>query len=182
MRRAKAGDHGAFDALYQIFLTPVYRFILLRVSDKRTAEDITQVVFLKVYESLERYEERGISPLAYCFKIARHAIIDHWRREKHVEQVAWDEHPLSETLADETSSPLQDAQSGEVQVHIRAALATLKPAERDALVFRFIDGRSTREIAELLDKSPEAVRQLYVRGLRSLRQAVAKYGYENGYE
>lgn len=178
MRRAKIGDRAAFDALYQLFLTPVYRFILLRVSDKRTAEDITQVVFLKVYESLERYEERGVSPLAYCLTIARHAVIDHWRRERHVEQVAWDEHPLAETLADDSPSPLQEAQRGETQTHIRAALATLKPAERDALVFRFIDGRSTREIAELLGKTPEAVRQLYVRGLRSLRQAVSKYGYE----
>ncbi|MDH3324712.1 MAG: RNA polymerase subunit sigma-24, partial [Candidatus Peregrinibacteria bacterium] len=50
MERAKSGDNDAYGELYEQYFTPIFRFILPKVSMRDTAEDLTQVVFIKVFE------------------------------------------------------------------------------------------------------------------------------------
>jgi RNA polymerase sigma-70 factor (ECF subfamily) len=80
LRRAKEGDEGAFGALYEIYYTPVYRYLFLRSRSKADAEDIAQTVFVKVYASLERFEIHE-EPLCYFFSVARNALIDFHRKK-----------------------------------------------------------------------------------------------------
>ena len=77
MELAKGGDSEAFGHIYHLYLTPVYRFIYFRLRNKEEAEDLTQTVFLKVYQSIHAFQVKNQSPLAYFLTIARNTVIDH---------------------------------------------------------------------------------------------------------
>src|SRR3990167_6465633 len=62
VRRVQNGDSGAFDELYTHIFTPIYRYVYFRVKRKQDAEDIAQTVFLRAYQSLPRFEDKGVNP------------------------------------------------------------------------------------------------------------------------
>lgn len=169
MRRAKGGDQQAFGELYEQYLTPVYRYIYLRVKHASTAEDLTQQVFLKVFASLERYQEQG-KPLAYFFTVARNSIADHWRKKKPI---------IPETPVEES----YDLEAKDEQIeerldrdnaieHIKTHIQTLPPAHQDILILRFIEERTTKEIAQITGKNEAAIRQTQSRALKKLRSLI----------
>lgn len=162
---AKAGDEKAFDALYRLFYTPVFRYIRLRVRDRRQAEDLTQTVFLKVYGALPRFEYGNVAPLAYFFTVARNTVIDHWRKEG---RVVYDDDVIAhkrETVAEEKS----ESYAREVKEVIWQAIEQLTGDQREVIVYKFIHELETKEIATLLNKTEEAIRQLQSRGLKTMR-------------
>src|SRR3990172_3766788 len=83
VHQAKSGDADAFARLYDAYVERVYRYIFFRVADDQTAEDLTSLVFLRVWEHLSRYRLDG-SFLAWLYTIARNAVIDHYRTRKEV--------------------------------------------------------------------------------------------------
>ncbi|MGH2606784.1 MAG: RNA polymerase sigma factor, partial [Anaerolineales bacterium] len=80
--RAQQGDRAAFGKLYTRYLTPIYRYLRSRLSDPRDAEDLTESAFLKAYQALPRYRERGWPFSAYLYQVARNALADHFRRQR----------------------------------------------------------------------------------------------------
>ena len=79
--RAKSGDRKAFDLLYTAYLTPVYRYILIRVKNSQDTEDIVQETFLKAFQAIERYRDEKGSMLPYLFTIARNLLINHGKKK-----------------------------------------------------------------------------------------------------
>jgi DNA-directed RNA polymerase specialized sigma24 family protein len=79
---ATAGDTEAVGQLYDRLLTPVYRYIAVRVRRREDAEDITQLVFERIVSSLPRYRHAGKPFTAFAFRIARTAVVDHQRRRR----------------------------------------------------------------------------------------------------
>ncbi|KKU85720.1 MAG: hypothetical protein UY14_C0015G0015 [Parcubacteria group bacterium GW2011_GWA1_47_9] len=57
MQLAKNGDTEAFGRLYELYFTPVYRYIYLRTKNKEEAEDLSQAVFVKVFKSIGAFRE-----------------------------------------------------------------------------------------------------------------------------
>jgi RNA polymerase sigma-70 factor (ECF subfamily) len=163
---AKAGDSEAFGTLYQLYYTPVYRYIYLRTKSKTQAEDITQTVFLKVYKTLGRWEATESSPLAYFFTVARNSIIDHWRKESH--GTVYDDEVVRDFDGQEGSA-VDDFEKRETEEIVHSALGILTEDQQEVMRLKFISDLSTAEIARMLDKSEEAVRQLQSRALKLLR-------------
>lgn len=166
VQRAAAGDAGAFGALFDQFGPRVHRFIQLRVREPADAEDLLQGVFLKVLQSLPRYQERGLPFAAWLFQIARNAIIDYGRTS----------HPLA-SLDAATHQPGGGddpadlvALAGERE-RLRATLDRLPADQRDVLIYRYFAGLSTREIGALMGRREGSVRTLQFRALAALRQA-----------
>src|SRR5437870_2609702 len=80
--RAKSGDRNAFDSLYRLYVTPLYRYVLIRMRSHEDAEDIVQDTFLKAYDALPRYEHTKESMLPYLFTIARNLLINHGKKKR----------------------------------------------------------------------------------------------------
>lgn len=165
MRRAKAGDETAIAAIYELYFTPVYRYLRLRVANREDCEDLVQMVFLKAYQAFPNFQEREGSPLAYFFTIARNLAIDHWRKQRgHL-------HSDIESFELIDGSEASDqALAGEGKRLVYQALAKLKKDQREVLILRFINELSNREIAGIMEKTEEAVRQIQSRALRALRK------------
>lgn len=171
MRQAKGGDREAFGELYKMYFTPVYRFIYFKVGTKEVAEDITQTVFLRIYEARDRFEERTRSSLlAYFFAIARNAVIDHWRKKK---DALLEETFLDPSLVkDNAASPLEETEQRLTAQRMQGVLCKLTSDQQEVIALKFMQEFSNQEIAVFLGKSKEAVRQLQCRALKALRTSL----------
>jgi RNA polymerase sigma-70 factor (ECF subfamily) len=166
IERAQKGDKEAFSQLYTIYFAPLYRYVYFRIQSKAEAEDLTQEVFIKAYGSFSRYAYSGTSPLAYFYTIARNAIID-FRRKKKILILHEDDLLF---IADDHDTPEDSAIRNQNSEMVHRAIASLNEDQQDVVVLHFIDGLSTKEIATMLDKSEEAIRQIQSRALKTLRR------------
>lgn len=165
VEQARAGDAEAFGQIFDRFHDPIYRYIVSRVNRPSDAEDLTQIVFVKVLEALPRYESRGIPFGGWLFRLARNAVIDFVRtRHDHAELDSIAEQPTDETAPDEVAATRERIDA------IGAALSALTDEQRDAIALRFFAGLSAREAAEAMGKQEGTVRGLQFRAIAALRR------------
>lgn len=169
MLSAKHGDTDAFALLYQQFFTPVYRYVLSKLNDKSEAEDLAQTVFVRAFEAKERYQDRGKSPLAYFFTIARNLIINYQQKKRDITLRKEESLSLFEQIPDERKNPHEQIQEKEKNTALSALLKKLKPAHREIIELKFLKGYSNADIAKKTKKSEANVRQIQVRALRKLQ-------------
>ena len=156
-------DPDSFRSFYDAMLPQVYGYLLHRCSGSvSTAEDLTQETFLAAVAELRKGREID-NPPAWVIGIARHKLLDHYRRQARVERVV--------TLDDDEGADLPADRGEAAREQTVAALALVPAAQRAALVLRHLDGYSVPEVAGLLGRSVEAVESLLARGRVSFRRA-----------
>jgi RNA polymerase sigma-70 factor (ECF subfamily) len=166
---AQRGDQAAFGSLYEQYAPLVYRFLRRRLDgDDEIVQDLTEDVFVKVYEKLDRYVERGLPFTAWLYRIAHNHLVDHLRALPRMSTTTLDAvAEVPERTATAAFSRVLDRQS------LEPALARLTPEQRQAVELRFIDGMSVAETAEAMGRSDEAVKKLQARALANLRRHLA---------
>ncbi len=161
VRRAQSGDTGAVEFLYQQYVEAIYRYIYYRVSSRNDAEDLTAEVFVKMVEGLSHYRFTGAPFEAWLYRIASSRVIDFRRRQYR--------HPvsdLSENLADTNHNRPEDQIQNRQEVEtLRNALRQLTDDEQTLLILRFVEHKSHQEAAEIMSKSPAAVKAMQHRAL-----------------
>ena len=173
-QQAKTGDSQAFGRLYEMYFTPVYRFIWLRVREKELADDLAQTVFLKVYEAISQVKDKAGSPLAYFFTVARNTVIDHWRKKKEV--LIRQEEDVWINIPDKAPGPAEQLGRKESANRVLESLDHLSDDQREIIILKFINQLSNKEISELTQRTEDAIRQTQCRALKSLRQIIKSYG------
>lgn len=163
--RAKQGDAHAYGLLYRRYAEPIYKYIRLRVGDDHTAQDLTEVVFLRSYESLKRYRERGLRFSAYLYQVARNLLVDHYRQAS--DTVSIDE--VEPAFGDRLTMDERFIQHEQVEL-IKQALRRLPEEYQEIIRLRVILDMSTQEAAQWMKKSDGAVRVLLHRALKALRR------------
>jgi RNA polymerase sigma-70 factor (ECF subfamily) len=172
IERAKLGEVEAFGCLYERYLESIYRYIRTRVAEDRTAEDLTETVFLRSFESLSRYKDKGLRFSAFLYQVARNLLVDHYRQEE-------EELPIEN--ADQIS--ISPARIDDTIVHqdqvdsLRESLEALPEEYREIIRLRVLLELSTKECAQWMGRSEGAVRVLLHRAIKSLKRQVVK-GYE----
>lgn len=163
---AQQGDQMAFATLYEQYSPLVFRFLRRRLDgSEQIVEDLTEDVFVKVYEKLDRYVERGLPFTAWLYRIAHNHLVDYLRSLPRLSTHSLDEvaeMPEPETTSDYTR--VLDRQS------LEPALARLTPEQRQAVELRFLQGMSVAETATTMGRSDEAVKKLQARALANLRR------------
>jgi RNA polymerase sigma-70 factor (ECF subfamily) len=176
IRKAKKGETEAFGDLYERYAEAVFRFVYSQTVNRFDAEDITADVFLRAWNSLPRYEERGYSFSAYLFRIARNVMIDRSRKQKPVSEIPDDE------LLNEPGQLLSEPSAmmaAKIQHHeIVKFLSQLREDYRTVLILRFFNDLSTEETSAAMGRSKGAVRVLQHRALSALRQLLPEQGFE----
>lgn len=171
IRRARAGDHDALALLYRRFLPVVYRFILARVADTPTAEDITSETFFAVIERIsETRAHDELTFAAWTLGIARNQVATHYRRQRARPTMRLDAPAAAQdllTVADE-GDPLSVITARERWAEVVGALNQLTEEQRSVLLYRVILGYSAEDVGALLDKQAGAIRALQFRALASL--------------
>jgi RNA polymerase sigma-70 factor (ECF subfamily) len=163
IHRARGGDAEAVVALYQAHSPAIFRYFLLRVSERTAAEDLTGEVFEKMVAALPRYEERGLPFAAWLFRIAHDRWVDFQRRSQHRQT-----EPLSDWLESDEPGTEAQALARTERARLLAVIETLTDEQRSVVQLRFVEGYSLEEVAQLLGKNTGAIKALQHRALQQL--------------
>lgn len=167
IEKAKSGDNEAFGVLYEQYYLPIFRYIHFRIKKKEDTQDLVQIVFLKVYESIERYEDRGKDPLSFFFTVARTTVIDYLRRKKDL--------PLYENVDIKTEDgPEEYAETNEQAELVNQSIQGLNEDQKEVILLKFMAELPNNEIATQIGKSEESVRQIQHRALEILKKKLKK--------
>ena len=168
VQRAKSGDSEAFAQLYDAYIARVYRYIYFRVTDDAAAEDLTSQVFLKAWESLDRYQMSSSPFVAWLYTIAKNLVIDYYRTKK--ESV-----PLEDVHAlTNHETPVEEVESRFDLQAMRDALQFLTDDQQQVLILKFIAGLPNENIAKIMNKREGAVRALQMRALQTMAKFMEK--------
>jgi RNA polymerase sigma factor (sigma-70 family) len=137
IRAAAAGDLAAFEAIVLACQGPVWRYLRRFVGDAALAEDLTQETFIRVYRRLDTYRF-GSRFTTWTIQIARNAAIDALRSRERRDR-----------LVDALPAPRAASQPG-LGAEIEAALATLSPKLRDAVLLVEVAGFTYRDAGDVL--------------------------------
>ena len=168
LEQARRFDPDALRALHDRLYEPVYRYVHFKVSDPQASEDLTSEVFLRMLEALKKGKTWKTTPDAWVFGIARNVVADHYRTANRRTEVTLDEHLA---MPDE-NSPTQQFIVAEQHHKLAQALTSLTDEQRDVILLRFIEGLSINDVAEVLNKTPGAIKGLQHRALRVLSEVM----------
>ena len=140
-------------------LPQVYDYVLYRCRNKAVAEDLTSETFLAAVRDVGRSTPEAIS-VAWLIGIARHKLIDHWRRQER------EERRLSMVgVAPEIDTTLDEVEPGRGM----AVLDGMNAMQSAALTLRHVDGLSVPDVAAALGRSIPATETLLSRGRSTFR-------------
>jgi RNA polymerase sigma-70 factor, ECF subfamily len=159
IRRAAAGDVGAFAEIYECCAPGVRRYVGTIVWDRWDAEDVTQEVFVKLFTGLPQYDASRAAFSAWMLRVARNAAIDHLRRHRgHPTLLEFDER----TPVDEAGRACGES--------LRAALEELPASQREILVLRALGGFTPPEVALRVQRSRGCINTLFHRARLSAKE------------
>jgi RNA polymerase sigma-70 factor, ECF subfamily len=161
--RAREGDADAVRLLYLRHADDVYSYVCSIVGEEHAAEDITQIVFARLEQRLQRYQPGSVPFAAWIIRVARNAAIDYVRAQRLV--------PSEEPFDHDAET--DDGSHGRLEA-IREAFSALPADQREVLMLRFVAGLSPAEVARALGRSEPAIHALQHRGRRQLRTELVR--------
>lgn len=185
LERIQSGDKAACAECVERHSADIYRLALRLTGDEQEAEDVMQETFLNAFQAIGTFEGRS-SLGTWLYRIATNAALMR-KRKLRPETIAIGEMkqpgvgPASaQPLFDWCCLPERDFETAETRAHLQEAIQELPDGLRAAFVLRELQGLSTRESAEVLELSEEAVKTRLYRARLWLRERLAPYFAERG--
>jgi RNA polymerase sigma-70 factor (ECF subfamily) len=169
--RAAQADRAAFAALYHRYLDRVYGYAFYQLGDHHDAEDATERIFMAALRALPDFRDQGATFRAWLFRIAHNTVANAHRsraRGRTEPIPEWFERPAPD------ADPARVVAMADELHEVRRAIDRLPDDRRQVILLRFVDELSTAEIAQVLDRSPGAVRVLLHRSLRDLAARLSR--------
>jgi RNA polymerase sigma-70 factor (ECF subfamily) len=170
LRKAQRGDERAFSLIVRAYETPVFNYVLRLVGDRSLAEDLTQEVFLRVYQGLPRFSLR-CKFTTWLFQVTKNRVLDELRaserRPRHL--VALDDVAPLEVL----DAPIE---RGEMIDALWRAINGLSVDLKMALLLRDVTGLSYTEIADSLEITLATVKWRIYKAREEVALALAREG------
>jgi RNA polymerase sigma-70 factor (ECF subfamily) len=158
---AAQADPARFVELYDRCFYRVYAYVSRRAGNRAVAEDVTSEVFEQALENIQKFEWRGAPFVAWLLRIAANALADRWRRTERDSLEAPPDVPDA-----------READDIERRAMLLQLVERLPDAQRRVIELRFGDEKSLRDIAQALERSEGAVKQLQLRALENLRKGM----------
>ena len=153
--------------MYERALPVVYGYLFDRCRDRATAEDLTSETFLAAARTVRSQPDDDVT-VPWLVGVARHKLVDHWRRLARTERVLVEVAADNPTIDEPWDAHVDGLRATEV-------LEELGAHHRAALTLRYVDGLPVRDVADALGRTEHATEALLVRARRAFRQA-----YEEG--
>lgn len=167
---ARAGDESALAELYKLYFPRVYRYILARTGNPYDAEDLTEEVFLRVLDAIERFQWREAPFSAWLFRIAHNAVISQRRKDGARGRPS----PLSEALPVDSQGPEEMVANRLALNEVMKAAETLPDAQRRVIGFRFAAGLTVAETAQAMGKGEGNVKVIQHKAIAKLREMLTE--------
>ncbi|MBA2615659.1 MAG: RNA polymerase sigma factor [Actinobacteria bacterium] len=170
LRKAQRGDERAFVVIVRSYETPLFNYVLRTVGDRALAEDLTQDIFLRIYQGLPGFSLR-CRFTTWIFQIAKNRVLDELRARERRPQA---------TISIEDAPPIDVVDAPFEQVEtidaVWRAVAALNPDLKMALLLRDIVGLAYTEIADSLEITLATVKWRIYKAREEVQLALARDG------
>ncbi|TFG40492.1 MAG: sigma-70 family RNA polymerase sigma factor [Chromatiales bacterium] len=168
IERCIKGDRQAFETLLIQYEKPVFNAAYRMLNNKEDASDVTQTVFLKVYENFDSFDPSRRF-FSWVYRITLNESINWLGKENRLE-------PLQYEIADDGKSPEQEVDSAKLSADVQAALMTIKTDYRTVIILKHFLGCSYMEISDVLEIPEKTVRSRLFSARQLLKDALANTG------
>ena len=170
LRRAQKGDERAFALILRAYETPVFNYVYRIVGDRAMAEDLTQEVFVRVFQALPRFSLR-CKFTTWLFQVTKNRVLDELRaRERRPQSVlAIEDAPRLELV----DPPVERQETIDA---VWRAVEGLNVDLKMALLLRDVVGLSYTEIADSLEITLATVKWRIFKAREEVQQALAREG------
>ena len=168
LRKAQQGDERAFSIILRTYETPVYNYVLRLTGDKALAEDLTQEVFLRVFQGLPRFSLR-CKFTTWLFQVTKNRVLDELRAKERrpLASVNLDDVPPLEVL----DAPVERVEAIDA---LWRAVHDLNVDLKMALLLRDVVGLSYNEIADSLEITLATVKWRIFKAREEVQLALAR--------
>jgi RNA polymerase sigma-70 factor (ECF subfamily) len=174
LRKAQRGDERAFNIIVRTYETPVYNYILRLVGDRALAEDLTQEVFLRVYQGLPKFSLR-CRFTTWLFQVTKNRVLDELRANERRPRtvVTIEDIPPLEVL----DAPVERVEAMDA---VWRSVDDLNVDLKMALLLRDVVGLSYTEIADSLEITLATVKWRIYKAREEVQLALARDGITFG--
>jgi RNA polymerase sigma-70 factor (ECF subfamily) len=174
--RCLAGEDSAWEALLSAYTRRIYNLCYRFTGRVEEAEDVTQEVFIKVFQTLKSYDAAQGSFSTWLNRVARNHLVDHYRRTRkdRVTSSLEDESPTAEEKPSPQIEPTGQVESRERREILQAALDKLSPDLREAVILRDLHDLDYVEIAQVLRVPQGTVKSRINRGRLELGRVLKR--------
>ena len=164
IERCRSGDRKAFEALLAEYEKPVFNAAYRMLNSRDDAQDVTQTVFLKVFENIDQFDPSRRF-FSWIYRITLNESINWLGKTNRLE-------PLTHEAAFEGKGPEQEVESASVSANVQAALMTIKPDYRSVVVMKHFLGCSYGEISQTLEIPEKTVKSRLYSARQQLKDAL----------
>ena len=174
--RCLAGEDSAWEALLKAHSRKIYNLCYRFTGRVEEAEDVTQEVFIKVFQTLKSYHAAQGSFGTWLNRVARNHLVDHYRRARkdRVTSSLEDELPEAEQQPSPHMEPTGQVESRERREVLQQGLDKLSPDLREAVILRDLHDLDYEEIAQVLSVPQGTVKSRINRGRLELGRVLKR--------
>ncbi len=168
MERCSKGDRQAFETLLVRYEKPVFNAAYRMLNSPDDARDVTQTVFLKVFEHLDQYDPK-YRFFSWIYRITLNESINWLKKSNRLDALDGD-------TADTGGGPEQEASNAQLSEGMQAALMTISPEYRAVIVLKHLLGCSYQEISEVLEIPENKVKSRLYSARQLLQENLTERG------
>jgi RNA polymerase sigma-70 factor (ECF subfamily) len=170
VEQAQTGDRRALEELYLLHFDRIYSYLHISVGNRHDAEDLTNQTFVKMLESIGRFEWRKVPISAWLFRIAHNLAMDHFRASRRLQPEG--ELPEPEHAAEHSAE--EEAFQAIGRRSMLAMIENLSHDQQQVLTLKFVFNFGNSEVATILGKTEGAIKSLQHRALATLHRQLSK--------
>jgi len=168
------GNIVAFKELYEAYHRHIYHLAYGFVKNTANAEDLTQDIFLKVFEKIDSFRSAA-SFSTWLYRVAVNECLQ-YTRQKPVSLIPLEE--IETSLTAENARPSDTVENGELRKHLEDAISSLPECQKLVFTLTAVEGMRYGDVAQILDVTTDAVRMMAYRARLSLRRHLMQKGVD----
>jgi len=154
------GNLASFQRFYQHYAAGLLGYVRQLCRDPSLAEDLVQEVFASVWQKAATYRPERGDPAGWLYAIARHKLVDHWRRTTSHETL---------DVLDIDALPCRSGEGRDLLLTLRKLLTQVSPEQRTAIELAYFGGLTYEETAQRLQLPLGTLKSRIRVGLRTMR-------------
>lgn len=170
----KNGDEFIYKFIYDLYVRMVYSVCLRMTGNKEEAEDATQDVFIKVFNSINTFREDS-KLSTWIYQIAVHVCINKSRRNKVIKFLSLDFWEGEKEMAVNNITPETNLEKAEMRQIVQEAINTLPAKQKTAIILSRYEELSYKEISNIMGLSLSSVESLLFRAKENLSKKLLSY-------
>lgn len=173
----KNGDEFIYKYVYDQYARMVYSVCFRMTGNKEEAEDVTQDVFIKVFNSINSFREDS-KLSTWIYQITVNACLNKVRRKKAINFLSlnfWEDEKGEKEMAADNLTPKEELEKSEIKKIVQDAINTLPAKQKSAIILSRYEELPYKEIAKIMGVSLSSVESLLFRAKENLAKKLIRY-------